>query len=113
MIELDELSMKAFIHNTEQFGPTPLVFKLLKLSEEYGEFYGAVVRHYEQRDGRDWLEEIVKELGDMVNVIMTILQPLGVSFEELIEAHTEDFLSRTWDVDPGQKLDLNSQPKVS
>lgn len=83
-------------HHLEQFGPLPLSMRSTKLAEETGEVCGAIVRHVQQRDGRSWLPEIAAEIGDVLIVLLTLCEELGVSLEEITRDASVRFLAREW-----------------
>jgi NTP pyrophosphatase (non-canonical NTP hydrolase) len=44
----------------------------MKLCEEVGELHGALVKHLQGRTDKDWLDEAVKEFGD-VQIVLCVL----------------------------------------
>ena len=93
-------------HHNKQFGDKPLTNRALKVAEEAGEVAGAVIRHVERRDGRDWTPELRSEIGDLLITVIALCDKAGTSLGEVLDASIEHFLGREWDV---QKIDEDGQ----
>jgi len=93
---------KALKHYEDQFGDVPTWYRMLKLTEEFGELAQAVSRMIEQREG-DWLPEIEAEAQDVILSLYWLLADIdGVddNIETLVSNGLEKFNSREW---PGYK----------
>jgi len=87
------------VHHNRQFGDKSLADRALKLGEEAGELQGAVVRHTERRDGREWLYEIEEEAGDVYIVLLNLLDKAGLDANGVFADAEDRFLAREWNVD--------------
>ncbi len=85
-------------HHTQQFGVKSATAKALKLAEEVGEVAGAVVRHTERRDGREWVTEAGDECGDVFVALLGLMSKLGLDAEVVFGRSVASFLHRSWDV---------------
>lgn len=92
----DRVTAKIADHHLEQFGAKDLSFIGNKFAEESGEISRAIVRHLEQRDGRDWDQEIHEEIGQTIITLAMICNSVGVSLSDATELGIEKFLNRTW-----------------
>ena len=66
------------------------------MTEEVGELAGAIVRHQERRDGRQWMPEIEQELGQVLVCLDVLADKLGLSIEHVLQIARNELLSRTW-----------------
>ena len=80
------------------FGPRPVNVRAMKFSEEAGELMGALVRREEMRDGKDWEDEIRKEMGDVMVTLLALASVLGLSLEDVMRDGVDSFLDREWNI---------------
>lgn len=97
-------------HHDAQFGDKPLINRVLKLCEETGEVAGAMIRHSEQRDGRDWTPEILAELGQCFVVMHGIAAKLGADLDALARDSIAAFLHRSWTI--GDRCEFDEPPPL-
>lgn len=93
-------------HHLREFGNVPIERLGMKAGEEMGELLGALIRRVERRDGGDWINEIVNELGDVTIVLRALCWNLDVDFDVAADAAVRRFLARTWpNIEPAEGSD--------
>ena len=81
-------------HHEQQFGRLGWLRLVVKLTEEVGEFAGAVNRDIERRDDRSWREEAYQELQDVLTVLHVIANRMGDDLNVISSQAGKRFLER-------------------
>jgi NTP pyrophosphatase (non-canonical NTP hydrolase) len=81
-------------HHENQFGRLGWMRLVAKLTEEIGEFAGAVNRDIERRDGRSWREEAFQELQDVLTILHVVANRMGDDLNVISSQAGERFLER-------------------